>query len=235
VESKPISVLLIEDNAGDARLIREVLKTEESIELELDHVTRLDRALEKLDQGGIDVAVVDLSLPDSQGIDTFKSLRARAPEVPIVILTGLRDQTVEGDILLAGGQEYLHKGALDLCVLPKLIVHAIERSRGRADATRAAEAAEALRRRLDDLVGSLGDVLSAHLVPAQDALGSLVDDAPSAQALRPALAEIRRQIVFATGLFKEALARAQPAPPDAPLHDPDQGNVCPSTHVGVTA
>jgi len=129
MSDKLITVLVIEDNPGDARLIRDVLEDEAPTQLKLEHVTRLDAGLARLAEGGIDVALLDLSLPDSQGIDTFNQVRAHSPQVPIVVLTGLNDETVEAETLRAGGQDYLNKGVLDFCILHRSIQHAIDRSR----------------------------------------------------------------------------------------------------------
>jgi DNA-binding response OmpR family regulator len=217
MDGKPVSVLLIEDNPGDARLIGEILASESSSAFTLDHVNRLDRALARLDQGGVDVALVDLSLPDSHGIETFQRIRAHAPEVPIVILTGLRDQSVEENTLLAGGQEYLHKGALDLCVLHKSILHAIERNRGGPDAARVAQAIEVVKHENEARLAALGDELRACLSPAQAALNSLMDQATTAHRLLPALVEIHRQVELATRLIDQTLSRTRSGPPDGAI------------------
>ncbi len=96
-----ITVLLIEDNPGDARLIQEVLAEETSTRFKLELATDLETGLERLDQGDIDVALLDLSLPDSHGIDTFKQVHDHSPQVPIVVLTGLNDDAVAVQTLRA--------------------------------------------------------------------------------------------------------------------------------------
>src|SRR5271163_4197476 len=105
-----ISVLLVDDNAADARRIRDVLEEGSSREIKLEHSTRLETALARLDVGGIDVVLLNLSLPDSQGIDTLTQTRMRSPHVPIIVLTDVRHRGYAAATLKAGGQDYLSKG-----------------------------------------------------------------------------------------------------------------------------
>ena len=87
-------VLLIEDNPGDARLIREMLAEHPQAPFRLDCADRLSRALEMLAAGEVRLILLDLSLPDSHGLDTFAKVYAHSPKVPIIVLTGNDDQTV---------------------------------------------------------------------------------------------------------------------------------------------
>jgi CheY-like chemotaxis protein len=110
-----IRALLIEDNPGDARLIREMLREagDTLAVVELAHVDRLARGLERLSQGDRDVVLLDLSLPDSQGFDTFTTVRAHAPDVAIVVLSGLNDENLAVRAVQEGAQDYLVKGQVD--------------------------------------------------------------------------------------------------------------------------
>jgi signal transduction histidine kinase len=92
----PIRALLIEDNPGDARLIREMLHNARGtlVAVELGHADRLAAGLERLSQQDVDVVLLDLSLPDSQGLGTFTTVRAHAPDVAVVVLSGLDDETL---------------------------------------------------------------------------------------------------------------------------------------------
>ena len=81
-----LNVLLVEDNPGDARLVREMLLESGPHVFELDHTDRLVGALERLDAGGVDVVLLDLSLPDTQGIDTLTRIQKADSAVPIVVL-----------------------------------------------------------------------------------------------------------------------------------------------------
>jgi len=128
-ENRPCTVLLVEDNASYAKLIKHGLTTARAENLSVQHVKRLSAALECLAAMEIDVAVVDLSLPDSSGCDTFQSLRSRAPQVPIVILTGLDDAHLALELLKQGAQDYLLKHEVEPKLLVRSLRYAIERHR----------------------------------------------------------------------------------------------------------
>ena len=84
-----IKILLIEDNPGDARLIRELLVEEKGGAFHLECVDRLSVGIERLTSGKVDVVLLDLGLPDSQGFDTFTKVHNSVPKIPLVILSGL--------------------------------------------------------------------------------------------------------------------------------------------------
>jgi signal transduction histidine kinase len=129
IEDKPIKILLIEDNPGDARLIREMLAKVRGGTFGLEYANRLSTGLERLAEGGIDVILLDLSLPDSQGFDTFVRAQAQALGVPIVVLTGLTDEALAVQAVQKGAQDYLVKGHVDGYSLTRAIRYAIERKR----------------------------------------------------------------------------------------------------------
>ena len=108
-----VRVLLVEDNVGDARLIREFIIESGGSAFEVEWVKRLDAAMERLRNGGIGVVLLDLSLPDGRGIETFLKLHAHTPEVPVVVLTGLADETLAVQAVHEGAQDYLVKGQGD--------------------------------------------------------------------------------------------------------------------------
>jgi diguanylate cyclase (GGDEF)-like protein len=109
-EEAPVRVLILEDNVADAGLLRASLGAAPDIEVELEWVDRLAPALDRLAEGGIDVTIVDLSLPDSSGLDTFRAVRDQAPEVPLLILTGQEDENLGVIAISEGAQDYLVKG-----------------------------------------------------------------------------------------------------------------------------
>jgi two-component system cell cycle sensor histidine kinase/response regulator CckA len=137
----PIKILLIEDNPGDARLIQEMLTGAGSNGISLEWVPRLSQGLEYLSQGKIDLVLLDLSLPDSQGLETFCKAYTHAPEIPFVLLTGLDDETVALTAVQNGAQDYLIKAETDGHRLLRAIRYATERK----------QAQEALRRARDEL------------------------------------------------------------------------------------
>lgn len=103
-----IHVLLVEDNPGDARLLREYLSGAQ-IRFEVECVSRLAAAVERLRAGGIDVVLSDLSLPDSQGIETFHKLHEAAAQTPILVLSGSDDEALAVQTVELGAQDYLVK------------------------------------------------------------------------------------------------------------------------------
>src|SRR6267154_1221216 len=122
-------VLLIEDNPGDVRLIREMLAEGEDGIFELACVGRLSQGLEYLATGSACLVLLDLSLPDSYGFDTFLKVYAHSPKVPIIVLTGHDDQTVALSAVKTGAQDYLVKGKLDRELLLRSMQYSIERKR----------------------------------------------------------------------------------------------------------
>jgi sigma-B regulation protein RsbU (phosphoserine phosphatase) len=121
-----VKVLLIEDNPGDARLIELMLSDAEAL-FAIEHVNRLEAGLQRLSEGDIGLVLADLSLPDSRGLDTFARLHARAPRVPIIVLSGLNDTTLAVQAVHEGAQDYLVKGQVDGQLLVRAMRYAIER------------------------------------------------------------------------------------------------------------
>jgi phosphoserine phosphatase RsbU/P len=122
-----IRVLLIEDNAGDARLIQLMLTDGDVDTFVVERVDRLSLGLSRLLAGGFDIVLADLSLPDSHGLETFLQLHAQAPQVPIIVLSGLNDTTVAVNAVHKGAQDFLIKGQVNGQLLARAIRYAIER------------------------------------------------------------------------------------------------------------
>ena len=127
MNSLPIKVLLVEDNLGDARLLKESLKEQEGSPFELVHVDRLSEALRVLGLDSFGVVLLDLSLPDAHGLDTICRLHNHAGHVPIVVLTGLNDEEVALAAVEQGAQDYLIKGQVDGSLLARSLRYAIQR------------------------------------------------------------------------------------------------------------
>jgi len=127
VDSGKIRVFLIEDNPGDARLIRGLLAEAGNSLFDLGHADCLSIGLKRLAEGGIDVLLLDLSLPDSQGLDSLSKVLAKAPKVPIVVMSGLEDESVAIKTVQEGAQDYLIKGSVDARLLARSLRYAIER------------------------------------------------------------------------------------------------------------
>jgi DNA-binding NtrC family response regulator len=129
MDTKPIIVLLIEDNADDALLISKSLAGAMKVPYELKHVDKLTRGLECLTGFQIDVVLLDLGLPDGRGISTFSVLHKHSPEVPVIVLTGHDDEELAIEAVQKGAQDYLVKGKVDGGLLRRSIRYAIERQK----------------------------------------------------------------------------------------------------------
>ena len=134
-----LKVLLIEDNPGDARLIDVMLAEAGGGSFALERVDRLASGLDRLSRGGVDLVLVDLSLPDSQGLSTFARVRSHAPRLPIIVMSGLANETVAVSAVHDGAQDYLVKGHVDGYALVRAMRYALERKRLSDQLTRQAD------------------------------------------------------------------------------------------------
>lgn len=131
VERDRLNILLVEDNVGDARLIQILLAEEAGEEMALTHVSRLSDAVQRLHEAPYDLVLLDLSLPDSQGLETVQTLQREAGGVPVVILSGLDSEAVALGALKSGAEDYLVKGRADGILIKRSILYTIERHRNR--------------------------------------------------------------------------------------------------------
>ncbi len=128
-ENRLIKVLIVEDNAGDVRLIRELLSQAQGSRFHLEWTRSLSDGISCLSRENFDVVLLDLGLPESKGMDTFVSLKNRFTAVPVIILTGLADEELALKAMHLGAQDYLVKGQIDHHSLSRSILYAIERNR----------------------------------------------------------------------------------------------------------
>jgi PAS domain S-box-containing protein len=136
------TILLIEDNPGDARLIREMLPEGGGVVRSLEWVESLEAGRRRIAQGGIDLVLLDLGLPESVGLETLRRLRDKAAHLPaVVVMSSLADEAIAVQAVMEGAQDYLVKGQVDGRLLIRSIRYAIERN----------ETAGALRRAHDEL------------------------------------------------------------------------------------
>jgi diguanylate cyclase (GGDEF)-like protein/PAS domain S-box-containing protein len=128
VSEKRINVLLlVEDDAGDARLLREMFSEQGSQNTQLTHVESMSEAEQHLEKSVFDIILLDLGLPDAQGLGAVRRARAVAPRVPLVVLTGLDDESLAAQALQEGAQDYLVKGQIEARGLLRALRYAIER------------------------------------------------------------------------------------------------------------
>ena len=124
-----LRVLLVEDNPADIDLIREMLPETGPVGFRLESVSRLSEAFSRMEGGDIDLVLLDLGLPDSQGLQTFHKLREAAPDIPIVVLTGNKAQETAIAAVREGAQDYLVKGEVSGSLLGRSAQYAVERKR----------------------------------------------------------------------------------------------------------
>lgn len=122
-----LRVLLVEDNPGDARLVQEAFLESNFTRFEVEHAPTLAHATEQLTRNRADVVLLDLSLPDGQGLRSAARFMSAFPNVPFIILTGLDDEAVGLDAVRQGAQDYVIKGQFDGKFLIRVIRYAIER------------------------------------------------------------------------------------------------------------
>ncbi len=175
-----LKVLLVEDSPSDAQLLQEYLKLVDFERFEVTHVEKLGHALELLRARPFDVVLLDLSLPDSHGQDTFVRARREASHVPLVILSGTSDEMLSIEAVRQGVQDYLVKGQSDERQIARTIRYAIERKR-MEDALRLSEerfrlASDATRAVVYDVDLRSGRAISVHGLPAL--LGYGADETP---------------------------------------------------------
>src|ERR1700730_17148690 len=128
MNNKSIKILLmVEDNPGDTRSLREMLNEQGSHNNDLTHVECMSDAEKHLAERAVDIVLLDLGLPDAQGLTAVRRTRAVAPRVPLVVLTGLDDESLAAQALQEGAQDYLIKGQVDARGLRRAMRYAIER------------------------------------------------------------------------------------------------------------
>src|SRR5580692_1820047 len=120
-------VLLVEDNPGDARLLREMFNEDGSLDFDLACVSFMSEAERHLATRTVDIILLDLGLPDAQGLAAIRRARIAAPDIPLVVLTGMDDEALAGQSLQEGAQDYLIKGQIDTRGLLRALRYAIER------------------------------------------------------------------------------------------------------------
>ncbi len=127
MDSKLIRLLVVEDSRTDAIMIEELLSGAKTVHFELVSVNRLSSAIGQLEQSYFDIILLDLSLPDTRGLDTLIQVQNHAPTVPIVVLTALNNEELAVEAIRKGAQDYLVKGQIDSQLLVRAIRYAIER------------------------------------------------------------------------------------------------------------
>jgi signal transduction histidine kinase len=127
MKEPPIRLLLVDDNPADALLLTHMLAESNGQLFEVSHVELMSEAVLALAEGSFDAILLDLTLPDSRGIETVEQTNAVAPQVPIVVMTGLDDEATALEAVRRGAQDFLIKGHTDGRLLTRAIRYAVER------------------------------------------------------------------------------------------------------------
>src|ERR1022692_1974316 len=139
MDIKTIKILVVEDNVDDIFLLHTVLRRVTGTHFHLETAHSLAASIERLGAGDIDLVLLDLTLPDSTGLDTFTNLKNRAHDVPIIILSGMDDETLAVNAVHAGAEDYLVKGRVDSQLITRAIIYAIERTDAKKAVVKAEE------------------------------------------------------------------------------------------------
>jgi PAS domain S-box-containing protein len=127
--AKPLNVLIVEDDIGDRKLLHQLLRKTTLNISDVKFADRLNTTIELLEEGDYDVIFLDLGLPDSQGLDSVNTLNTKAPNTPIIVLSGLDDAEMGVTAVQKGVEDYLVKGRVDNNLLTRTVRYAIERKR----------------------------------------------------------------------------------------------------------
>ena len=188
-----LCVLLVEDNPTDALLVEVALEEMTAPAPTLTHVETLADAAAALRNGGFDVVLIDLNLPDGQGLGNFERLQELAPDVAMIVLTGLSDESVAVESIALGASDYLIKGEAHAALLERSIRYSIERKRnenGRLELLKARverEEAHAANAAKDQFLATISHELRTPLTAIMSwtslLSGGGLDEATRAQAL----------------------------------------------------
>jgi signal transduction histidine kinase len=206
-----VSVLLVEDSPSDTALLLETLRETAGDLFQVTALERLDEALRRLQTNIFDVLLLDLTLPDSTGVETVRAALASAPHMPIIILTGVDDEALGVEAMRQGIQDYLVKGRADGRQIARAIRYAIERKRGEEalrrmeEHLRQTQKLESLGVLAGGIAHDFNNLLAVSLGHTELALAEVPADSPVQLHLRRILsatqraAELSRQMLAYSG------------------------------------
>jgi len=185
--------LLIEDNPDDACLLGEALNEARDASIELVHVEQLTEAANLLKATAFDVILLDLSLPDSQGIETVLRIQAAAPAIPIIVLTGLDDDNIALQAVRAGAQDYLVKGDINARSLVRAIRYASERKKSFEELSRLAHELTRALKVKDEFLSVISHELKTPLIAIMGYAQLLEADSRGKQTTEETAARVIRE------------------------------------------
>jgi signal transduction histidine kinase len=148
--SEPIKLLLVEDEPGDARLLQEGLAQATHAQFDITHVKRLSEGIKQVTEAAFDVILLDLYLPDSEGLETLVSMHKHTADAPIIVLTSLNDHWIASEAVQKGAQYYLFKGQVYSNLMACFLRYAIERKKIEEDLRES-------KRRLEEALAELAE------------------------------------------------------------------------------
>ena len=153
-KSEKTNILVVEDSALETKIIQESLREAKNISFDLDCVNKLSTAVKKAKKNKFDIILLDLTLPDSSGLETFSRLHKHTNNTPIIILSSIEDEELALNAVKSGAQDYLVKGKVDGGLLARAIRYAIERKRVEEELL---EAQEKLKKRVEKRTSELSE------------------------------------------------------------------------------
>jgi PAS domain S-box-containing protein len=151
----PLELLLVEDNLGDARLLREMLHERAPDKFALTHLGCMSEAVNHLATNHVDIILLDLGLPDTEGLGAVRGARGAAPRIPLIVLTGCDDEALADQALQEGAQDFLVKGQIETPALLRAIRYATQRMKADVEMQNAHEGVEAANLTMGDLLAKL--------------------------------------------------------------------------------
>ncbi|MBX7057067.1 MAG: response regulator [Leptospirales bacterium] len=187
-------ILIVEDNQADARLLEILLREERDFDADLSFASNLEEGLAALARDGADAVLLDMQLPDSQGMGTLTAMHEANPETPILLLTGMDDIRAAARALRLGAQDYLVKGAVSGPLLTRAIRYAIDRGAAELQikqlSRRVLEIQEDERSRISrEIHDGLGQDLFAMKLQVQTAFQRFAPNQPDANKARDQILE----------------------------------------------
>ena len=210
MRSSPIRLLVVEDNPADAKLLEHTLAESNVESFQFTHVELMADATDRLASDSFDAILLDLSLPDSRGIETIGQINAVAPHLPIVVMTGLDDEATAREAVRRGAQDFLLKGHGDCRVLARAIRYAMERKK-------AEQQLKALNETLEQRVVQRTAVATRRAAQLQVLAAELTQtEHRERRRLAQILHDHLQQLLYAARLNLDALRRRDPDQPPSP-------------------